>query len=151
MSRFIPVYPHSLLLFSSFVPSAMKRFLVTILALVYFVSSSGAVLHLHYCMGRLKSWDLFDAGKSNCGSCGMEKSGKGCCHDEQQLLLTEKDQQCTANNFQFPGTPFTTLATEFSYVSIVYPLAVLPPAAIIPVPPNNSKQPLFLRCRNFRI
>ena len=36
----------------------MKKLLITILALVYLTVSSGATVNLHYCMGKLMSWDL---------------------------------------------------------------------------------------------
>ena len=66
----------------------MKKFLTTILALVYLATSTGATIHLHYCMGRLFSWSLVDKDSKTCGQCGMPKSGKdahclsfkdGCC------------------------------------------------------------------------
>jgi len=80
----------------------MKKLLITITALVYFAVSSGATVNLHYCMGKLMSWDLSAKSKGKCDSCGMEKTGhKGCCHDEHKQLKVEKDQKVSESAFQF--------------------------------------------------
>ena len=129
----------------------MKKFLVTILALVYLASSSGAVVNLHYCMGKLKSWDLSHTSKNTCGNCGMEKANKSCCHDEQKQLQTAKDQQLTVVDFQFCTTSAATFIHDFAGLSILFPVAVLLPVAPVMPPPGSGKVSIFIRQRNFRI
>jgi len=76
----------------------MKKFLVSILAIVYLIVSSGATVHLHYCMGKLVSMGVLPNKNDKCGKCGKEKiDGKnnGCCKDEYKQLKIEKDQKAT--------------------------------------------------------
>jgi hypothetical protein len=75
----------------------MKRFFAFILLLIYSVTSIGATVQLHYCMGRLSGWSLAfaESHSKECSKCGMEKthSDKGCCHDENKLLKIQDDQK----------------------------------------------------------
>lgn len=57
----------------------MKKILAVILAIVYLVSSAGATVHTHYCMGKAYSVDFVKT-KDECSKCGM-KSTKHCCND----------------------------------------------------------------------
>ncbi len=128
----------------------MKKFLVTILALVYLSVSSGATISMHYCMGKLMAWELQETRNTACGTCGMEKSShKGCCKDEQKKLQIDKDQKISESSFHF--LKITPEAMNFhsrsffysSLFSINYPLAHGPPAL--------TTVPIFIRNCNFRI
>lgn len=69
----------------------MKKFTVTILAIVYLAVSSGAVVHMHYCMGKLVSSGLWHSkvNKETCPVCGMTKK-KGCCEDKHKIIKLDK-------------------------------------------------------------
>ena len=74
----------------------MKKFIAVILAVLYLGSSTGATIHMHYCMGKLADWGLSHSGAKTCGSCGMEKSNEkdnGCCKDEQKFIKNTTDQK----------------------------------------------------------
>jgi hypothetical protein len=73
----------------------MKKIIVSILAVFYLCSSTGATIHFHYCMGKLLGWDIQHADDSKCNKCGMNKreAGKGCCKDEYKFIKIEKNQQ----------------------------------------------------------
>jgi hypothetical protein len=74
----------------------MKRFFAFILLLIYSVTSIGATVQLHYCMGKLSGWSLALTGSTSkeCSKCGMEKKdSKGCCHDENKLVKIQDDQK----------------------------------------------------------
>jgi hypothetical protein len=76
----------------------MKKLLVAILALLYISTSSGAVVQLHYCMGKLAGWGFGDNKSATCGKCGMEKmdkKGNGCCKDDHKFLKNDSDQRTT--------------------------------------------------------
>src|SRR6266516_5502726 len=83
----------------------MKKFLVFILSLVYLTGSTGATVHMHYCMGKLIGWSLqHDSKKKDqCRKCGMKNSTnkKGCCKDEQKHIQIEKDQKGSALQYNF--------------------------------------------------
>ena len=129
----------------------MKKFLVTILALVYLGSSIGATVNLHYCMGKLKTWDLFHTSKNTCGSCGMEKAKMGCCHDEQKQLHAAQDQQLTISDFQFHINNTAAVSQGLPSFAIFHPVAILMTNVPVCSPPGPGKLPIFVRCRNFRI
>jgi len=82
----------------------MKRVVTAILAVFYLSTSTGATIHLHYCMGKLVNWGLWHSNNKTCGKCGMDKSYKkaqkdGCCKDEFKRIKNEKDQKLTETDF----------------------------------------------------
>ena len=80
----------------------MKKAIATIFLLVYFFTSSGATIQLHFCMDKLVSWGFTANGKLNCGKCGMPKEGhKGCCHDEIKIINVDKNHKASFNSFEF--------------------------------------------------
>jgi hypothetical protein len=138
----------------------MKKFFATILAFIYLSASMGATVHLHYCMGKLKSWGLIDQDSRNCATCGMAKktdnshcvtTKTGCCKDEHKQIKTEKDQKLIGSELQVllfspeaVSGKFQTLRDfHLSAVSIDHPNANAPPL--------TGSQPVFLLNRNFRI
>ena len=130
----------------------MKRFLVTILALVYLTVSSGATVNLHYCMGKLMSWDLSHKSEGKCGSCGMEKAGhKGCCHDEHKQLKVEKDQKASESAFKFLITSSDAVVVSFTDLPIVYPSSIVLDNPTANAPPRLGAVPIFVLNCNFRI
>ena len=94
----------------------MKRSLAFILLLIYSVTSIGATVQLHYCMGKLSGWSLAltETKSKECDKCGMEKThlDKGCCHDENKLLKIQDDQKA---NY---------VSLEISKLSVATPLVV---------------------------
>ncbi len=74
----------------------MKKIIVAILALLYITTSTGAAIHMHYCMGELADWGIGRNDSKTCGKCGMDKSDEkdnGCCKDEQKQVKLETDHQ----------------------------------------------------------
>jgi hypothetical protein len=114
----------------------MKKFATVILALVYLTASTGATINIHYCMGKLMSWDLSHK-QGKCGTCGMEKMDhKGCCKDEQKTLRLDKDQKTSESSFQFLTNFSEAITLTYAdlppgYTSIVTdnPVAHGPPRA----------------------
>lgn len=101
----------------------MKKFLATILAVFYLASTTGATIHMHYCMDKLVELNLSPSEKDECGTCGMEKSmqnDNGCCKDERKQVKLENDHYKSAVVFQ--AIQFTSVAlplhfNEFSPVT----------------------------------
>jgi hypothetical protein len=128
----------------------MKRSLVAILAIVYFVISSGVVVNIHYCMGKMSSAKLQASVSKSCG-CGKKmESKKGCCKTEQKLVKLEDAQKASYADFAIQA-PVSPLVTEFnllqapSYTAqdINYPQEHSPP--------DISKQDTYLHNCVFRI
>lgn len=132
----------------------MKKILVTILALVYLSTSSGMILHMHYCMGKMVNWGLTKSDSKKCPGCGMEKSAQdesGCCSDESRFVKNNTDQ--VQDDYSLPAI------TELSAPVVVYPVSlmeieVISPAYIVPqthAPPDLAKQPVYLQICSFLI
>ncbi len=101
----------------------MKKFLVTILALVYISTSTGVTLHMHYCMDKLADWGIGHNNSKSCSKCGMEKSNEkdnGCCKDEYKFIKNTTDQKTAETGFQF-----------------IQLIAVALPVPFIEIPSNN--------------
>jgi len=130
----------------------MKKVLVTILAFTYLAVSSGATIHLHYCMGKLVGWELTEHQQKHCGNCGMEKKArKGCCRDEHKTLQIEKDQKATEVAFQFTAQPPAILTVSYAGLPPVYIPVIAMGNAATHAPPSLSGVPVFIRNCNFRI
>jgi hypothetical protein len=118
----------------------VKKAAATILLLIYFVASTGATIHIHYCMGELKSWKLWHAKeekKKGCSTCGMEKKN-GCCEDKQIVIRVDKK-----HNLSYP-----------SYQVIPPPTLYLGPVTVLcngVSPPRISLVPLFVKNCVYRI
>ncbi len=116
----------------------MKKFLTVILALAYMATSTGAALHMHYCMGKLADWGLEHNTSKTCGKCGMDKSGEkdnGCCKDERQFVKNDTDQKTAETGFQLiqliavalPVSFVETPANDFPSLIEENPISHAPP------------------------
>jgi len=71
----------------------MKRIIASILVLIYFTVSTGLIVSMHYCMGKLDSTAIGFSASETCGRCGMETfDSDGCCRDEFKVVKLESDQ-----------------------------------------------------------
>ena len=121
----------------------MKKVIVAILAIVYLSTTSGATVHMHYCMGELLSWGLSAEKKEKCDNCGMQKgTGKDCCKDEHKILKVETDQKLSENAFQgmqlateiLPSPPNAYIAEALPSTTEAYPVTNGPPdSKVVPV------------------
>lgn len=81
---------------SNFIETFVKRIFVVILSILYITSTTGATLHMHYCMGKLADWGLGHKSSEKCSKCGMvkkNKKGNDCCKDEHKFLKNDADQK----------------------------------------------------------
>lgn len=85
----------------------MKKFLIALLAIVYLVSSAGATVHTHYCMGKAYSVN-FTKSKSDCSKCGM-KSTKQCCNDEIKTFKLRDSYNAVSNNINLSTPVFAII------------------------------------------
>ena len=56
----------------------MKKGLIFLLAIIYITLTSGIVVNIHYCMGRVAGVTYGAEAGHRCDKCGMEQK-KGCC------------------------------------------------------------------------
>lgn len=132
----------------------MKRFLLAILAFLYITTSTGAMLHVHYCMGELADWGFGHHDSRNCSKCGMEEAKqkeKGCCKDENKFIKNNSDQKITESVFPLAQLISVTLPPAF----IELPPNAFPfVAEVNPLnnaPPKNNGIAVFIRICAFLI
>lgn len=97
----------------------MKKLFVAILALLYISTSTGAFVHVHYCMGELADWGFGYNKSTTCGKCGMEEvqgNDNGCCKDEQKFIKNDTDQKTTKTFCQM--IPVMAVALSVSFIEI---------------------------------
>lgn len=128
----------------------MKKVIVSILAALYLCSSTGATVHLHYCMGKLVNWSLTDKGGDKCVKCGMEKNG-GCCKDEHQFVKNSLDQKTAESAIQFMQT--STNATSVTLINIfeLYSSSLIETYPASHAPPLKTGVDILLHNCVFRI
>ena len=137
----------------------MKKFVASILAVLYLSTSMGATVHFHYCMGRLVAWGLVDHESRDCVSCGMEKMDampgcsvgmKNCCHDEHKHFQNDRAQKPALSWAEWNLTPALVMPPYQGWSDPV----LITPTTDMPVangPPLSGLIPVFLRNCNFRI
>ena len=126
----------------------MKKLFVAILAILYISTTTGATLHIHYCMGELADWGLGQNKSKTCGECGMEKTDEkynGCCKDEFKFIKNTADQKTTQSAFQLVQLIVAALPVSF----IEIPFTDFPFLAeenpINHAPPRSSSVAVYIR------
>jgi hypothetical protein len=80
----------------------MKRFVVSILAILYLFAGSGFLMYQHYCMGKLVDERVsytYEDDDHACHKCGMEKkTNNGCCESKTKIVKKAYDEQVLHNN-----------------------------------------------------
>lgn len=125
----------------------LKKFLVTILALIYLATTTGATLHMHYCMGKIFSVDMVK--KDGCSKCGMKTNG-GCCKDEFKVIKVNDNHQLATNQINFAPV-FAALNNNYN---ITEPVSFDTDASLTThnnSPPNSSGTSLCILNCVFRI
>jgi hypothetical protein len=93
----------------------MKKIIVAILAILYMGSSTGATIHMHYCMGKLVNMGLSDGESKKCNKCASKEKtsacSKECCKDLHKTIKLEKDQKTVETGLKLiEGASVTTTA-----------------------------------------
>lgn len=132
----------------------MKKFIVFILAILYLGLSTGATLHMHYCMGKFVGSSLIHHESSDsCSRCGMEKkaSKNKCCKDETKLVKIEQDQKVTIPL----DHSVDAVAVELVHSNFILPIAFfdssINESSYSNAPPLAFKAPIYLRNCDLRI
>lgn len=126
----------------------MKKFVTAILAILYIGTSSGATVHMHYCMGKLADWGLSHSKSKTCSKCGMEKtenSDNGCCKDEHKFFKDDSAQKITENNLSL----FQSLSVALPLSYIVLPVldfsSVTEENPLSHAPPRTNSVAVYIR------
>lgn len=78
----------------------MERFLALIISLLYITSSSGVVLNVHYCMGKVSSVKVDNFKQQFC-KCGKKAADNSCCQTTFKVVKVSD-----AHNSVVAGTDY---------------------------------------------
>lgn len=132
----------------------MKKFITAILAVLYIVTSSGATIHMHYCMGKVAEWSIEQIDSKTCGTCGMEKtesSDNGCCKDEHKFFKDDSAQKITENNMQMLQLLSIALPSAYIVLPVVDFPSVTQENPLSHAPPRTDAVAIYIRNCNFLI
>ena len=106
----------------------MQRLIVTILAIFYMGTSTGATIHLHYCMAKMAGMRLWHPDTGKCGNCGMKNCtarAKKCCKDVHKMVKLENGHHKSSES----GVWFFPVVTIMPVSFIEYSKVSIPSAA----------------------
>lgn len=132
----------------------MKKFIAIILAVLYMGSSTGATIHLHYCMGKLVEQGLWQK-EDGCTRCDSEKESSACaddcCKDELKTIKLEKDHKVAEMALQWMQHSSPAIPVSFpAFESAALQSATLE-HPVSHAPPRTGKVSTYLFNCNFRI
>jgi hypothetical protein len=125
----------------------MKKFLVTILALVYIASSVGAAVQLQCCQNNLVAWSVSKSTDDTYCSAVCT----GCCQDDHKQSKLANDQKFNEANIRLAkatAVPVISVFSNYSFHSISSQTLAYP---VSNAPPQQSAIPLFILNCVYRI
>jgi hypothetical protein len=129
----------------------MKKFLIGILAVLYLTISSGVVMELHYCMGKLAGVELYGGHDDKCSRCGMTEKNTGCCHDELKIYKLEDAHKNVTNAISFDEGQVAIVNHYAAYTLWQHPLQPAGVQTPIHSPPDISGPSINIANCVFRI
>ena len=126
----------------------MKKVIVTILSILYLTSTTGANLHMHFCMGKLADWNLVHNESETCSKCGMDKSDEklnGCCKDEHKFFKNITDQKISDSGFQFIKLFAAVLPVTFFEIPVAGISSVTEKNSISHAPLRSNGVAVYIR------
>lgn len=132
----------------------MKKLFTAILAVIYIGSSTGATLHLHYCMGQLAEWGFGSKELKVCPGCGMDKKQtdtKGCCKDENKFIKNSTDQKNAESSFHLIDMTGTALLPVQAQLPTPHVISITEEKPPFKVPPRRCGLAVYILNRTFLI
>ncbi len=122
------------------------------MAFIYISTSTGANIHLHYCMGRLAEWGFAKKDAKDCSNCGMTKNEKNdCCKDEHKFLKNDSDQKYPEASLQQMQLLAIALPPSFFDWQPHYFSLYIGEHLMSHAPPEASTVAVYIRNCTFRI
>jgi hypothetical protein len=118
----------------------MKKFLVTILAFVYLLSTFGAPLRLDCCLEKLVSYSLGTSTSDN----QWDEESKGNCKDDHKQAKLGHEQKRSDTLIRLAKIVPATISTGFPAYSFHAVAALHQAYPVNHTPPQHAKIPIFL-------
>jgi hypothetical protein len=105
----------------------MKKFLALLLAVLYMTTSSGVVLNVHYCMGKVSSVKVDNFKAAFC-KCAIQKEDGSCCKTEVKVCKLSNEHKGTiaSGNIQFPVVAHITQTSPIVHAELKRRVCILP-------------------------
>ena len=126
----------------------MKKLIVIIITLVYGLSSTGAIVNLDYCCGKLANISLLPVEKKDCKDDCMK--AKSCCDFKQIFLKVKGEQEVSAKWVSSQKQSPTSIVIISGTNELVTTFKPINKFSTGP-PVCNSSVPLFIQNCFFRI
>jgi len=122
----------------------MKKAISILFACFYLAITSGFVVSIHYCMGKVSSFSIESTGADFCHSCGKKGAAHSCCSSSVKFFKV-KTSHLTSYSHVKLVPPQTTIAIPGGLVVN----GALPQRTYFPLqthaPPLPSDKPAYLR------
>ena len=128
----------------------VKKFLLSIVTMLYMTMSSGIAMEIHYCMGKQAGIDFYDTAIEKCGRCGMKEKKGGCCSDEHKFYKLADAHKNVSSDDNVFVSPMAALILQPSLYPPVMPGNRKNLLHTI-LPQSDSGPPIFIRNCVFRI
>lgn len=132
----------------------MKKFITFIVAVLFLSTSSGATVHMHYCMGKLADWGLTYEDSKTCDNCGMKETvekDNGCCKNENKFVKNITEQKAPESGFFNFAQTVADLPVSFFSLADVLGFSSTEEYPISHAPPRSCKTPVYLLNRTILI
>jgi hypothetical protein len=128
----------------------MKKFAALILAVLYFTASSGVVLNVHYCMGRVSSVKVDNFAAEALCKCGKKVSKSTCCTSEFKVVKINGEYKATASAINI-YLPVATLSGRISLIDLSKVTSQIVCTPVANAPPSYVKDKLYIKNLVFRV
>ena len=127
----------------------MKKFLALILSVIYLTASSGVILHVHYCKGKLSSVTVQNL-KDNLCKCGMKAEKSTCCHSEIKIVKLNNVHKESVANYTF-NFPLAVVSNSISLIDLSKTYSSDIQKSLTSGPNLNLSYKIYLQNQVFRI
>jgi len=132
----------------------LKKIIVAILSVLYLGTATGATIHMHYCMGKLIDWSLWNKGGDLCGKCGMKKDGgkkNDCCKDDYKFVKNITDHKSAESALQLMQGISFAVPSAFVEIPVDIYSSVTEKNSRSHAPPRSGGTAVYIRNCVFRI
>ncbi len=127
----------------------MKKLIAFILAMIYITASSGVVLNVHYCMGKISSVKVDNFESTFC-KCGKKETNSSCCSTELKVVKLNNDHKAALASFDIKF-PVAILPSQVSYIDLSKISSQIVAEPVANAPPIIPSTKIYIQNRVFRI
>jgi hypothetical protein len=101
----------------TYICKTLKRILCILFCFIYFASSAGVNINIHYCGGKIKNFSLSHTDEKDCCGTKMKKKD-GCCKEKSVVYKVKETQNNSSKTISFNNNASFLFASFIEYKSI---------------------------------